>query len=160
MQLSHFLCLRFLQVTDSFNLSQGWAMCQYLPVGEFEFLPTWQLDEILQTPADADYGYFLEVDLAYPHEIHDLLNDFPPAPVKTRPSQLSPFQREMIAQNIRASHPEWTNEKIEEEINKTKSNEKLIASLEDKKKYICHYRLLQKYVELGMQVFFVVVHTT
>ena len=129
-------------------------MCQYLPVGEFKFLSTWQLEEILQTPADADYGYFLEVDLAYPHEIHDKLNDFPPAPSKTHPSRLSPFQREMIAQNIRASHPEWTEEKIEEEIDKTKSNEKLIASLEDKKNYVCHYRLLQKYVELGMEVNF------
>jgi hypothetical protein len=130
-------------------------MCQYLPTGEFKFLPTWQLDEILQTAADADYGFFLEVDLHCPPHIHDLLNDFPPAPIKTHPSQLSPFQREMIAQTIRASHPEWTNEKIEEEIDKAKSNEKLIASLEDKKNYVCHYRLLQKYIELGMEVIFV-----
>ena len=139
---------------DLLSLSQGWAMCQYLPTGEFKFLPTWQLDEILQTAADADYGFFLEVDLSYPEAVHDKLSDFPPAPSKTHPSRLSPFQREMIGQNIRASHPEWTEEKIQEEIAKTKSNEKLIASLEDKKKYVCHYRLLQKYVELGMEVNF------
>ena len=79
-------------------------MCQYLPTGEFKFLPTWQLDEILQTAADADYGFFIEVDLSCPQDVHDKLSDFPPAPSKTHPSQLSPFQREMIAQNIRASH--------------------------------------------------------
>ena len=110
---------------DLLSLSQGWAMCQYLPTGEFKFLPTWQLDEILQTAADADYGFFLEVELTCPEAVHDKLNDFPPAPSKTHPSQLSPFQREMIAWNIRASHPKWTNEKIEEEISKSKSNEKL-----------------------------------
>ena len=127
-------------------------MCQYLPTGEFKFLPTWQLQEILRTRPDADYGFFLEVDLHCPSHIHEKLSDFPPAPSKTQPSKLSPFQREMIAQNIRVCHPEWTNEKIDEEINKTKQNEKLIASLEDKKNYVCHYRLLQKYVELGMEV--------
>ena len=129
-------------------------MCQYLPTGEFKFLSTWEIEEILRTRADADYGFFLEVDLHCPPHLHDKLNDFPPAPSKTRPSELSPFQREMIAENLRTSHPDWTNEKIEDEINKTKTNEKLIASLEDKKNYVCHYRLLQKYVELGMEVIF------
>ena len=127
-------------------------MCQYLPTGEFKFLPTWQLQDILQTAPDADYGFFLEVDLHCPPHLHDKFNDFPLAPSKTRPTKLSPFQRKMLRENMQATHPEWTNEKIEEEIDKTKSNEKLIASLEDKKNYVCHYRLLQKYVELGMEV--------
>ena len=130
-------------------------MSQYLPTAEFEFLPTWQLQEILRTRADADYGFFIEVDLHYPAHLHDKLNDFPPAPSKTRPSMLSPFQREMIAQNLRTSHQNWEEEKINEKINKVKANEKLIASLEDKKNYVCHYRLLQKYVELGMEVSFI-----
>ena len=69
-----------------------------------------------------------------------------------RPSNLSPFQREMIRANLQASHPEWSGEKIEEELKKGNTSEKLIASLEDKKNYVCHYRLLQKYVELGMEV--------
>ena len=129
-------------------------MCQYLPTDEFKFLSTWEMEEILRTRADADYGFFLEVDLHCPRHLHDKLNDFPPAPSKSRPSQLSAFQREMIAQNLRTCHPEWTDEKIEEKINETKPNEKLIASLEDKKNYVCHYRLLQKYVELGMEVTF------
>ena len=130
-------------------------MCQYLPTNEFEFLPTWQLQEILRTQADADYGFFIEVDLHYPAHLHDKLNDFPPAPSNTHPSKPSPFQREMIAENLRTSHPNWKEERINEEIGKAKTNEKLIASLEDKKNYVCHYRLLQKYVELGMEVSFI-----
>ena len=129
-------------------------MSQYLPTAEFEFLPTWQLQEILRTRADADYGFFIEVDLHYPAHLHDKLNDFPPARSKMQPSQLSPFQREMIAQNLRTSHPNWNEERINEEIAKEKTSEKLIASLEEKKNYVCHYRLLQKYVELGMEVNF------
>ena len=130
-------------------------MCRYLPTDEFEFLPTWQLQEILRTRADADYGFFIEVDLHYPAHLHDKLNDFPPAPSNTHPSKPSPFQREMIAENLRTSHPNWKEERINEEIGKAKTNEKLIASLEDKKNYVCHYRLLQKYVELGMEVSFI-----
>ena len=129
-------------------------MCQYLPTGEFMFLPTWNLEEILRTQHDADYGYFLEVDLRCPPSLHEKLNDYPPAPSKTHPSKLSPFQRQMIEENIRANHPEWDDKRIEEEISKSKSSEKLIASLEDKTNYVCHYRLLQKYVELGMEVNF------
>ena len=132
-------------------------MCQYLPTGEFRFLPTWDLQQILQTAPDADYGCFLEVDLHYPPHLHEKLNDYPPAPTKTKPSILSPFQREMIRQNLRAKHikdEKWTEERIEKEVDKTTLSEKLIASLEDKKNYVCHYRLLQKYVELGMEVIF------
>ena len=129
-------------------------MCQYLPTAEFEFLPTWQLQEILRTRADADYGFFLEVDLHCPAHLHDKLNDFPPAPSNTRPSKLSPFQKDMLRQNLNGLHPNWTEEKLDEEIDKVKANKKLIASLEDKKNYVCHYRLLQKYVELGMEVNF------
>lgn len=129
-------------------------MCQYLPTDEFKFLPAWDLQQILQTRADADQGYFIEVDLHYPAHIHDHLNDYPPAPSKTHPSSLSPFQKEMIRQNLRAAQPKWTDQRIEEEIEKENSTEKLIASLEDKKNYVCHYRLLQKYRDLGMEVRF------
>ena len=129
-------------------------MCQYLPTGEFKFLPTsqWSLEEILNTPKDADYGYFIECDLTYPESTHDRLNDYPPAPVKKAPENLSPFQTGMITEQIRARFPDITPEALNEKLSKNKTNEKLIADLEEKKNYICHYRLLQKYVELGMEI--------
>ena len=129
-------------------------MCQYLPTGEFRFIPAseWNLDEILSTPKDAEYGYFVECDLSYLEDKHDYFNDFPPAPVKKAPENLSPFQTEMIAEQVRAMNPDITPEALEEKIASYKSGEKLIATLEPKKNYICHYRLLQKYVQLGMKI--------
>ena len=129
-------------------------MCQYLPTGEFRIILLWDLQEILRTRADAEYGFFVKVDLHYPTSVHEKLNDYPPAPSKSHPSNLYAFQREMIRQNLRATHPDWSDEKIEEDIENAKTSQKLIASLEDKKNYVCHYRLLQKYVELGMEVIF------
>ena len=129
-------------------------MVQYLPTGEFRFVPKteWNLDEILTTPADAEYGYFIECDLSYPDLLHDKFNDYPPAPVKKRPDNLSPFQTNMIRERVQAMKPDLDKEKIEEEIEKTKTSEKLIADLLPKKIYICHYRMLQKYKELGMNI--------
>ena len=58
----------------------------------------------------------------------------------------------MLEENLQRCHPNWNEQRLNEEIDNAKANEKLIASLEDKKKYVCHYQLLQKYVELGMEV--------
>ncbi len=84
-------------------------MCQYLPTGEFKIIPLREvdIDEIKETPGDADYGYFLEVDLSYPEELHDYFDQFPPGPEKKAPSPslLSPFQREMLAEEIPTQFP-------------------------------------------------------
>ena len=166
-------------------------MCQYLPTGEFKFLSTWDLAEILRTGAEADYGFFLEVDLGYSPSIHEKLSDYPPAPVKKSIDKLSPFQQEILRDRVRTSlspspqkieerlkqiaPPDATSSeneslrtilrvsmsptdeeietKLTEELSKP-SGEKLIADLTPKNNYICHYRLLQKYVELGLEVIF------
>ncbi len=56
----------------------------------------------------------------------------------------------MLAEDIRTQQPKLTPEAVEKKVNAKKTSPKLIASLETKKKHICHYRLLQKYLELGM----------
>ena len=139
-------------------------MCQYLPTGEFRIvpLPEVDIDEILATSATAKYGYFLEVDLSYPEfdpdnperSLHDYLDEFPPGPENKIPCNLSPFQRELIAEDILKQHPELSPEALEAAIDNSlkKKGKKLIASLEKKTKHICHYRLLQKYLELGMRL--------
>ena len=134
------------------HLFLGWAMCQYLPPGEFQIIPLSEVDitEIIATPADASHGYFLEVDLSYPEHLHDYLDEFPPGPEKKAPQTLSPFQREMLAEEIRAHHPHLSPEAVEAKVDGKKPAKKLIASLEKKTNHICHYRLLQKYLELGM----------
>ena len=61
------------------NNVYGWAMSQYLPTGDFKkiklcceydsVLMDEIKDDILNTPDDNEYGYFIECDLEYPAEI-------------------------------------------------------------------------------------------
>lgn len=55
----------------------GWTMCEPLPISNFEWKENFSLDEILTTCDDNEYGYFLEVDLNYPHTLHNTHNDYP-----------------------------------------------------------------------------------
>jgi hypothetical protein len=66
---------------DANNL-YGWAMSQPLPIGGFRFLTYEELSQIdfTQIPDDSETGYFVECDLEYPAELHEIHNDFPLAP--------------------------------------------------------------------------------
>ncbi|XP_048478608.1 uncharacterized protein LOC119690408 isoform X2 [Plutella xylostella] len=66
----------FLIYLDANNL-YGWAMSQYLPTGEFE----WVEESVnYNIPDNSEYGYILEVDLIYPHHLHDSHSDLPFCP--------------------------------------------------------------------------------
>ena len=64
------------------NNLYGWAMNQYLPYGGFEWLENIDIFDIMSINDKSPIGYFLEVDLEYPKELHELHNDFPLAPEK------------------------------------------------------------------------------
>lgn len=82
------------------------------------------------------WGYTLEVDISYPKELHDTLNDYPPCPTHKAPTP-SPFtQREMRRLGI-----PW---------NAKRPTEKLIMDLERRTKYVIHFRSLQQALQLGM----------
>lgn len=70
---------------DANNL-YGWGMSQPLPSGEFHWLTEQDVTtlEIQEIPDDNEQGYFLEVGLHYPKELHDLHNDYPLAPEKMK----------------------------------------------------------------------------
>lgn len=55
----------------------GWTMCETLPISDFEWIENVSFNEILSTKDDAEYGYFLEVDLEYPQKLHEAHNDYP-----------------------------------------------------------------------------------
>ena len=59
-------------------------MNQPLPYGGFDWLNKQQINELdLESVSEnSSIGYFLEVDLEYPDELHDLHNDYPLAPEK------------------------------------------------------------------------------
>ena len=124
----------FLQYLDSNNL-YGWAMSQAMPTRNFDWVEF--TEKLLETPADATNGYILEVDLAYPHELHPAHNDYPLAPEKLKVEKhwMSPYQQKLI-----------------DELGVSFECEKLVPNLQPKIRYVLHYRNLQLYLSLGMQL--------
>lgn len=70
---------KFLSYLDANNL-YGWAMCEPLPVGKFEWMNEEELLNWERKVNSEGIGCVLEVDLEYPEELHDYHNDFPLAP--------------------------------------------------------------------------------
>ena len=56
------------------------------------------LSKISQTPEDAETGYFCEVDLEFPPDIHEKLKQFPPCPETLKPDVewFSDYQQEVM----------------------------------------------------------------
>ena len=71
----------FISYIDMNNL-YCWAMNEYLPYGRFKWLTNINKFDIMSISDKSPIGYFLEVDLEYPKELHELHNDFPLAPEK------------------------------------------------------------------------------
>ena len=94
--------------------------------------------QIISWRANQKTGFFLQVDLEYPKELHDKHNGYPLAPEKIKVSERwqSPYQK-----------------KLAKELNITKDKaEKLLLTLKDKKNYVVYYRNLQLYLSLGMRL--------
>ena len=123
---------------DANNL-YGWAMVQHLPTGGFKWdenvNTSEYLENVLQLKPTAERGIILEVDLEYPKEFHDKHNDYPLAP------ESLVVQKEWLS--------EYQNDIIGESSLKVK---KLAPNLNDKTKYVLHYRNLQQYIKEGMRV--------
>ena len=83
-------------------------------------------------------GYFLEVDLEYPDELHELQNDFPLAPEKLA-----------VSSAILSKYCKTNADKYEIKVGDVK---KLISNLGNKTNHAVHYRNLQLYVSLGMKL--------
>ena len=54
----------------------GWQCLNLSPTGGFHWIDV-HLDEIGELVNHSDRGYLLEVDVAYPKELHDYHNDLP-----------------------------------------------------------------------------------
>jgi hypothetical protein len=121
------------------NNLYGWSMIQKLPVGDFkqENIKEWNMKKIQAIKADGERGLFLEVDLEYPKELHNLHNDYPLAveSITVNDNMLSEYQMK-LKQNLK--------------INECKVP-KLCGNLMNKTKYLVHYRNLQLYLSLGMK---------
>ena len=127
----------FITYLDKNNL-YGWSMSEYLPYGEFEWLENVDEFDVNSINEKSEIGYFLEVDLEYPDELHELHNDYPLAPEKLAiPSDMLSKYCKEIADKYKI---------------KVGDVKKLIPNLGNKTKYVLHYRNLQLYLSLGMKL--------
>ena len=99
--------------------------------------------DITQIPDDSDEGYILEVDLKYPKELLDLHNDYSPVPEKMKicPEMLSPYCKQ-LSEDLKLG---------------SVAVPKLVHNLNDKTKYIVHYRNLKLY--LGLRIDLAEIHS-
>ena len=120
---------------DATNL-YGFAMSKPLPYDDIKFeTENVCLEEILNTPDDSDIGYFLEVDLEYPHNIRQKTKYFPFAPENKSISKddFGPYMKSIMPKNY-------------------VSHKKLICDWTDKRNYLIHYRMLKFYISHGMKI--------
>ena len=80
--------------------------------------------------AERKKGYILEVDLEYPRELHEKYNAYPLAPEK------KPVKKEWFLP--------YQKRKLENLSHSPLQTKKLMLTLQDKEKYVVHYRNLQQ----------------
>ncbi|KYN18249.1 hypothetical protein ALC57_09442 [Trachymyrmex cornetzi] len=73
----------YLMYFDVNNL-YGWAMSQFLPYGEFQWVDNVEHFNVMSVSSDSVIGYILEVDLVYPQNYHDAHTDLPFCPTRER----------------------------------------------------------------------------
>ena len=115
----------FITYLDMNNL-YGWAMSEFHPYEEFQWLENIDEFDINSINKKSDTGYFLEVDLEYPNNLHKLHNHYPLAPEKVAifNDMLSKYCKKTVDQyKIKVSHVK-----------------KLIPNLGNKIKFVLHYR--------------------
>ena len=128
----------YIMYLDCNNL-YGHAMSQLLPYDNYHWLTDGEVKSFNVMKCDTTLGYFLEVDLEYPDHLHDKHSDYPLAceKLKIDLSDISPFSQS-LADTLG--------------MKKLSGCTKLVPNLHNKVKYIAHYKNLQKYVSLGLQI--------
>ena len=127
----------FVTYLDKNNL-YGWAMSEYLPYEKFGRVKNIDELDVMSFNKKSDVGYFLEVDLEYPNELHELHNDYLLAP-----------QKLVVSDNMLSAYCKKTANEYDIKVGNVK---KLIPNLKNKTKYVLHYRNLQLHLSLGMKL--------
>ena len=128
----------FLLYIDANNL-YGWSMRQKLPIGGFEWVKYFTINDILTYNMNCNVGYFVECDISIPDEYHDYLNEMPPCPE-------SLIIHEKLISNV-------TKEaRLARGITVQPEQKKLAPNLLPKSRYKVHIANLQKYISLGARV--------
>ena len=124
----------FITYLDKNNL-YGWAMSEYLPYGELEWLKNVDELDIMSINKKSDVGYILKVALKYPKELHELHNDYP--------------EKLAVTNDILSNYCKSIADKYDIKVGDVK---KLIPNLGNKTKYVLNYKNLQLNLSLGMKL--------
>ena len=129
----------YINYYDANNL-YGRAMRKPLPYGGFRWISVTDkhIDIVLNKPDNSMHGYFAEVDMYHPDELHDYQNDFPKAPEKI-----------YITEDSLSEDQINTAKKYNIKIGASK---KLVPTLYPKKDYVVHYRNLKYYLANGWKL--------
>jgi hypothetical protein len=131
---------RYIMYLDANNL-YGKAMTECLPYSNFVWMSDEELDieSIMTLSATSPWGCFLEVDLNYPDYLHTEHSDYLLAPEKISIpyNELCPFAK-------------YVCDKLN--LKRTTNSKKLMSTLLPKFHYVLHYRVLQFYLRMGMQL--------
>ena len=127
----------FIPYLDMNNL-YGWAMSKYLPYEGFKWLKNVDKFDVMSINEKSPIGYFPEIDLKYPDELHELHNDFPLAPEKLA-----------VSSDMLSKPSKKIADKYEIKVGDAK---KLIPNLGSKTNYVVHYRNRQLNLSLGMKL--------
>ena len=122
---------KFIMYLDANNL-YGCSMIQYLPTDKFKFIDTENCDVNKVKDGD-EYGYRLEVDLEYSHELHNSHSDYPLA-----------SERLIISNNMLGSYSKDIKKKL------CIGNSKIeisVPNLFNTTKFVTHYRNLKFYLK-------------
>ena len=119
------------------NNLYAWAMSEYLSYGRFKWLKNIDKFDIMSINHKSPIGYFLEVDLEYLEDLHELHNDFQLAPEKIA-----------VSSDMLSRYCKQTADEYEIKVGDVK---KLISNLSNKTNCVVHYKNLQLHLSLGMK---------
>ena len=118
-------------------------MSEYLPYEGFKWLKNVDKFDVMSiiecnSIEKSQIGYFLEVDLKYPDELHELHNDFPLAP-----------EKRAVSSDMLSKPSKKIADKYEIKVDDVKI---FVPNLGNKSNYVVHYRNFQLYLSLGMKM--------
>ena len=114
----------FIAYLDMNNL-YGWAMSEYLPYGGFKWLKNVDGFDVMSINEKSPIGFFLEFDLEYPDELHELHNEYPLAPEKLA-----------VSSDLLSKYCKKIAGKFEIKVGGVKTS---IPNLGNKTNYVVHY---------------------
>ena len=137
----------YLQYLDANNL-YGYAMNKRLPLNGYEWADEaiFTDDFIKNYDDEGDKGYLLEVDIEYPKELHSAYEDLPFLPEKR--IKLDKEFEHKVTKDIKKTH-----KKVYKTFSITHEPEnKLIATVQDKNKYVVNISTLKQALKHGLKL--------